>query len=182
MENEKKIQATIKKLNMIYKKGYLPARETEEYSELHTGMVNCYGHACFNLSNEQLKELEPSKYDLRDFFRNFATRGARNIFSEVQNRIRQVGLKMERSSPNEKIQKNQWKIAYYIQNDIFAGNDLHFMIQTPNGKWTSKIGTNPTVEVFDKLPDVYHKNYSLSGVYKITNPYVKLENNDDMEM
>ena len=182
MESERKRQAIIKKINVIYKKGYLPSREIEKYSELHTCLVNCFGHACFNLSNEKLKELESNKNDLRDFFRNFNTRGTRNIFSEIQNRIKQVGLKMERSSLNEKIQKNQWKVAYYIQNDIFAGNDLHFMIQTEDGRWTSKIGTSPEIEVFKKLPEVYHDKYHLSGVYKITNPYVKLEDNEDMEM
>ncbi len=181
MENTRKTQALIKKLNMIYKKGYLPAREKSRYSELHANAVNCFGHACFNLSNNDLKKLEPYLDELKLFFRNFGSRGIRNYFNEAAERINKVGLKIERSSLSEQIQKNQWKIAYYLMHDEFIGNDVHFMIQGKNGKWTSKLGSTKTIQVFDKLPETYNDNYSLMGIYKITNPYVKLKE-EDMEM
>ncbi len=181
MKNNAKREAIIKKLNMIYKKGYLPAREKERYSELHAEAVNCFGHSCFNLSNNDLDELNCYLQDLKDFFRKFEVIGIQNYFKEAKKRIEQVGLKIEQSLLKESIKKNQWKIAYYIMNDIFSGSDLHFMIQAKDGKWYSKLGKNPGVEVFDKLPKVFHGKYELSGIYKITNPYIKLEE-ENMEM
>ena len=182
MDNTKRFKGLIKKINMIYKKGYMPAREKEKYSELHAKSVNCFGHACFNLSNDDLKQMDKYMPELKYFFRNFNSCGIRNYFSEAQNRIENVGLKIERSSLSEHVQKNQWKIAYYLMHDEFLGNDVHFMLQDRNGKWYSKTGSNAEIEVFNTLPKVFNKNYSLMGVYKITNPYIKLENEEDMEM
>ena len=181
MEDTRKRQAIIKKLNKIYKKGYMPEREKEKYSELHAEVVNCFGHACFNLSNKILDEFALHQADLMDFFRNFNGFGIHNYFKESVNRIEKVGLKINVSSLKEPVKKNQWKIAYYVMNNIFSGSDLHFMIQAKDGKWYSKLGKNPGVEVFDKLPKVFHGKYKLSGIYKITNPYAKLEE-DNMEM
>ena len=181
MKNTRKTQAMIKKLNMIYKKGYLPARERKRYSELHAKAVNCFGHACFNLSNNDLKKLEPYLDELKDFFRNFDGCGLRNYLNEAETRIKKVGLKIESSSIDEHMQKNQWKIAYYIMNNASLGNDIHFMIQGKNGKWTSKAGSLPNIQVFDKLPKIYNDDYSLVGIYKITNPYAKLKE-EEMEM
>ena len=108
-----------------------------------------------------------------------------NIFKEIKKRIAQVGLKIQDSSLSEKLDKNQWRIACFVQDDIFKGNDMHFMIQCGDGKWTSKIGKDSEIEVYDKLPKVYgskYDRYELYGVYKITNPYIKLDNEKDMEM
>ena len=182
MKNTEKRQAIIKKLNMIYKKGYMPAREKEKYSELHAEAVNCFGHACFNLSNSNLDEFNCYIKDLKDFFRNFEVIGIQNYFKEAKNRIKQVGLNIEQSSLKEPIKKNQWKIAYYVMYDIFKGSDIHFMIQGKDGKWISKAGKSQEIEVFDKLPNVFHKDYELCGVYKVTNPYVKLDNEENLEM
>ena len=71
-------------------------------------------------------------------------------------------------------------------DDEFYGRDVHFMIQTKSGKWTCKCGRCSVVEVYDKLPENYHENYSLVGIYKITNPYVEVANKnakeDELEM
>ena len=173
-------QGIIKKLNKIYKNGYMPSRGTKKYDQISTLAVNCFGHACFNLSNRSLKKLDLQ--ELIDFFRNFQSVGSCNFFKEAKNRIKQVGLQIEESSLSESIQKNQWKIAYYVENDIFSGNDLHFMIQGKDGKWIGKIGTNPKIEIYEKLPNIYREKYYLSGVYKITNPYIKLQEDKSFEM
>ena len=189
MNSTRKMQVMIKKLNMIYKKGYMPEREKDRYATLYADIVNCFGHACFNLTNDSLRELDDYKDELIDFFRNFYGIGFANYFNEAKNRIRQVGLKIEQSSPSEKMQKNQWKIAYYVMHDEFSGNDLHFLIQERDGKWNGKLGTNPAVEVFDKLPKVYNDKYHLAGIYKITNPFIDVketqntkQSQEDMEM
>ena len=182
MENEVKRTGIIKKLNMIYKKGYMPSRGIEEYGKVFTPVVNCFGHACFNLSNEMLEELSKDKNKLSKFFRTFETFGLQNLFREAKKRVQDVGLKFESSGVSEKLQNNQWKIAVYTKSDEFTGNDLHFMIQMPDGKWTSKLGSNSEVEVYNKLPRVFHSLYDLYGVYKITNPYVKSEKEYEKEM
>lgn len=182
MKDTKKRQAIIKKLNMIYKKGYMPEREKEKYSELHAEVVNCFGHACFNLSNNDLDEFKCYFDELKDFFRKFEVIGIQNYFKEAKNRIQQVGLKIEQSSLKEPIKKNQWKIAYYVMYDpSISSSDLHFMIQSQDGKWISKMGKHTELEVFNKLPNVFHRDYELCGIYKITNPYIKSEE-DNMEM
>lgn len=179
--NSKNIEILIKKINVIYKKGYMPAREKENYGELYAKSVNCFGHACFNLSNEDLKKIDEYMPELREFFRSFNC-GIGNYFKEARNRIKKVGLNIESSSSAEKIAKNQWKIAYYQMYDEFFGSDVHFIIQGKDGKWYSKIGSNEEVEVFNRLPKVFNKKYDLMGVYKITNPYVKLEKEQELEM
>ena len=182
MENAKKREALLKKLNTIYKKGYIPSRESSEYNQLYTKTINCFAHACFNLSNDDLQKLNPYKSELHDFFRNFGSCGVYNYFKVATEKMRQVGLSVQKSSLSESIQKNQWKIAYYIMNDEFSGTDIHFMIQGQDGKWTSKVGSTSKIEVYDKLPDYYHNDYSLIGIYKITNPYIKLDDQKEIEM
>lgn len=182
MGNTRKTEAMIKKLNLIYKKGYLPAREKENYSQLYTSVINCFGHACFNLSNKDLESMEPFVHQLDIFLHDFGNCGVYNYFKEAQKRIRQVGLNIEKSSLSERIENNQWKVAYYVLNDEFLGTDLHFMIQGSDGKWIGKLGSSSKIECFDKLPSSYRENYSLMGIYKITNPYVKLDKEQEMEM
>ena len=182
MENEVKRTGIIKKLNMIYKKGYMPSRGIKEYGKVFTPVVNCFGHACFNLSDELLNGLERDKNKLGKFFREFKTFGIQNLFREAKQRIRDVGLRIEESRVSEKLQKNQWKIALYTRSDEFLGNDLHFMIQTDDGKWTSKLGSSSDIEVFDRLPQDFHGTYDLYGVYKIKNPYLKVEKETEKEM
>lgn len=167
---------------MVYKKGYLPAREKMKYSKLHTSVVNCFAHACFNLTEKDLKELNPYMPELHDFFCNFDNCGVGNYIKKATEKIEKVGLKFEKSSLEEKIKENQWKVAYYVMHDEFLGNDLHFMIQCKDGKWTSKVGLMSKIEVYEKLPETYHEDYDLVGIYKITNPYYKLEDEENMEM
>ena len=171
----------IKKLNQIYKMGYVASRGKQQYNYKTTLIANCFGHACFNLDNKSLKTLEKSSDELKDFFRNFSGGNGRGFFEKAKEKIRQVGLRIEQSSLSEKTDKNQWKIAYYIQQDIFRGNDLHFMIQESDGTWTSKLGTSSEIEVFDNLPDVYRDSYELAGIYKITNPYINTKEDEGMQ-
>ena len=180
MEETREIKPIVKKLNMIYKRGYIPKRESMKYSYYHACAVNCFGHACFNLSNNDLKKLEPYLLELHDYFRDFSST-KHSFIEEAKNRITNVGLKVEKSSLSETIQKNQWKIAYYVKNDEFTGRDLHFMIQGKDGSWLSKIGSNSEIEIFKNLPNEFRDKYYLSGIYKITNPYVKIKDDEGVE-
>ena len=174
MSNEKRKEALIKKISKIYKRGYLPSRKQKEYSQLFTKPVNCFGHACFNLSDRDLKQLEDYIPELDDYFRQFGNCGVNNYFKIARDRIEQVGLQVEKSYLTEKLKFNQWRIAYYVYSgDEFYSSDLHFMIQGKNGVWYSKRGRRPEIEKLDELPEVYRDEYQLIGIYKITNPYAK---------
>ena len=175
------MKAIIKKLNQVYKMGYVASRGKEVYTSKTALVANCFGHACFNLDNKSLDAINSKNNDLKNFFRDFSGINGRSFFDKAKEKIRQVGLRIEASSLSEKVDKNQWKIAYFVQDDIFRGRDLHFMIQESDGKWTSKLGTSSEVEVFDKLPKVYKDGYELAGIYKITNPYIKV-NDDELQM
>ena len=185
MENSRKTEALIKKLNKIYKNGYVPSRESVNYI-LHTLTVNCFGHACFNLADEDLEKLAPYTSELKSFFQRFDAYGAKDYIKVASEKLNQVGLKMQKSSISDSIQKNQWKVACYMMcEEQFGGGfrtDMHFIIQGKDGKWYSKMGKNSSVDVFDKLPKSISKSYTLQGVYKITNPYVKLDSEENMDM
>ena len=185
MENSRKTEALIKKMNKIYKNGYVPSRENVNYF-LHTFTVNCFGHACFNLTDKDLKELEPYDAELKDFFKRFDACSIRDYIKSASNKLDQVGLKMQKSSLSDSVKKNQWKVACYsMSEEMFSGGfrtDIHFIIQGKDGKWYSKMGQNAYIDCFDKLPETIGKSYSLEGIFKITNPYVRLDNEEHMDM
>ena len=188
MKEAKKIKALIKKLHKIYKKGYMPTREKDKYNAFHAITINCYGHACLNLSNSDLHKLEDYKDELASFILDFQGIGSlSNHINEAAKRLKKVGLKLEKSSLSEDIKKNQWKIAFYVRDgNGYIKSDYHYMIQLNDGKWASKMGFCENIDTFDKLPTTCYEScygeYNLIGVYKITNPYVKLHNEEDMEM
>ena len=176
MENESKTNGIVKKLNKIYKMGYMPSRGKMVYTFESANMVNCFGHACFNLDDKNLEKFKSVKDDLKDFFTKFSTEGnTRNFYERAKEKVSQVGLGFAKSDLKEKLQNNQWKVAYYIMNDVFRGRDVHFMIQEKDGTWTSKLGTKSELEIFDVPPQTYRYDYELVGIYKIKNPYIKVK-------
>lgn len=177
MEKEEGI---IKKINAIYKRGYMPSRGQNKYTVDAAKLTNCFGHAVFNLQNEDLESMINDKETLLAYQRKFGTVGISEIMKVVQRKVAEVGLKIEKSSVNEKLKNNQWKIAYYYMfSSPYHSADAHFMIQEKDGTWTCKLGMKDEIEVFKKLPEDYHSGYSLQGVYKITNPYIELEKNEE---
>ena len=97
MANVRKVDRMIKKLNVIYKRGYLPKREAENYSLLYTRSVNCFGHACFNLSNNYLSKLDRYMQELESFFRDFGSSGIGSYFKVAQEKIKKIGLTIQES-------------------------------------------------------------------------------------
>ena len=176
----KEFEGLIKEINNIYKRGYLPSRGKNEYTQKTASMVNCFGHAVFNLQNQDLESILSSKETLLTYQRKFGTVGIKGIMKVVKEKVQEVGLEIQKSSIDEKLEENQWKIAYfYMFSSPYNSADAHFMIQEKDGTWTSKLGVKEEIEVFKKLPEDYHCGYLLQGIYKITNPYIKCEKIDE---
>lgn len=174
-------KVVIKKLNEVYKRGYLPSRGDESYrlsfpnGIKYYDVINCVAHACFNLNNDILGKigLRREEYGaFRDFGGLFYNREkiGRNIF----NFIRGVGLKIEPCHEDEKIKFNQWKIATFFDTNH---KDMHFMLQERDGRWSSKQGNHENIDYFDEIPKRYNGKYDFCGTFVITNPYVERDIN-----
>lgn len=193
IQKETRKQQTILKLNKIFKKGYLPSRKDALYKAYHKTdnnelkwYANCFIHACFNLSNEQLqnfnlKEME----DLFDHIDYKKVSNSDKIKESLFSVIKKAGLKVEKTSKNHKCNNNQWIVAYYlaikdynlgIKNKLY--DDYHFILKEKDGKWSEKVGVTSTVNVYNEPPQKLQRPnsqniYFLQGYYLITNPYAK---------
>ena len=175
-------------INKIFKRGHIPSRSIETYRPSTARMVNCFGHACFNLDEKDLlSNFTPSemRYYLRTFLGRFWSRNLEGVEKEFQDKIKETGLKVEKSNFNEKLKDNQWKVAFYFRdsviNEEYVGSDPHFMLQTKSGFWTSKMGGDEKIEIFKELPKEFGYGYVLQGIYKITNPYLEKEADEENE-
>ncbi len=174
--------AFAKKLNVIYKHGYLPSRGTESYKVMldedvyAADLINCYGHACFNLTNRQLKEFGITSRDTNFLWCLWEDPAAKfsYVAEQMEKFIRSTGLKVARCKPNEKTKSNQWKIAVYYQSEGDI-DDYHFMLQEKSGIWSSKLGASDHVDTYDDLPRPYYRDYTFYATYIITNPYVQAQ-------
>ena len=177
----------ILKLNQIFKKGYVPSRGAKDYFALHNGSciaeyINCFGHACFNLTDELIKMAQFSYHEAGIFFNilgNEVYSNGRKVCDKMFNFVRETGLSVDECGLYDQMRYNQWKVAFYIDKGGDANNvargDIHFMLQEKDGKWSSKMGTAKTLQYFRELQRVFFCDYDLYGIYKITNPYVESE-------
>ena len=179
---------TILKLKKIFKLGYIPSRGNESYTEKENGKSvsyyvypNCLAHACFNLTNQQIKSLD---YTDREIFSSFIKTpyySDKYILRDILRFIKQCGLKTTKCEVSSPLQHNEWKIAIYFgwRNNT---KDYHFLLLEKDETWSSKWGFSITVDHF-KIPPtkIEHNGYSyhLYGFYKITNPYANNKTPDD---
>ena len=171
----------VKKLGEVFKQGYMPQRGTQTYmyaycfdpEVLMGDIINCFGHAAFNLTNEMIEKLGLTMEELEPIWRFGEKQNQGVTFSdEIEGFIRQTGLKIEPCGLHTKMKKNQWKIAYYMRH-LSEGIDYHFILQEKDGRWSSKNGQRPKVETFvSDPPKMWKDKYYLCGYYCITNPYV----------
>ena len=177
---------TILKLNKIFKNGYLPSRDkNEKYNYIAFSgknlakITNCFEHACFNLTNEQLENFDLS--DLKNFFSlpklSNDELSQEDMFEVVKDAIASTGLKVKKmqEQPNNK----SWNVAMYFSDyDI----DLHFLLQEKDGTWSGKFGESDIVDHFNILPlKIIGTNvdYHLYKVFTIENPYIKDDNKNN---
>ncbi len=179
-----------KKLQEIFKNGYVPDRGDETYkftlphrdpdmfSILKTGdLCNCLGHACFNLKNEHFEKYKINISDSR-FFQGFIkdkeTRENDVMAQKILNKIKAVGIIVSPAQNTEVLKNNQWRIAMYFDRiGIGSTNylrDFHFIIQEKDKTWSGKDSWNFDVHKYDKLPEICDDYYKLYNVYTLTNP------------
>lgn len=175
---------TILKLKKVFMLGYCPERKGESYTFVNPYSkagyyehINCFAHACFNLTNQQITENCLDKIDalsfrnlIEDFFESDSS-----IATRLKNFIRKTGLEIEECSDEEELAENQWRVALYFCNGFFF-RDFHFILNEKDGCWSSKYGNENVLEFFETRPDKYiaekyNDSYKYYRSYKITNPY-----------
>ena len=175
---------TILKLKKIFQLGYCPSRMAQSYdfvnpytkTEFFT-QINCFAHAVFNLSNQQIYENCLTNNDT-DSFRNLIEdywETEDSIFKRLSAFITKTGLKIEKCNDEDELKENQWRVALYFC-DGWTFKDFHFLLNESDGRWSSKYGTTNLLEFFDERPEKYiaqeyNDRYDYYGTYKITNPY-----------
>ena len=176
--NQKK---TILKLREIVVSGYIPSRNAEAYSYLTKfgkptySLINCLGHAVFNLKNAQIDEIGFNEIDRESLrtFRYFDYDSNDIIAKRMIHFIEETGLTVKPTQFKKILKNNQWRVALYFDKNP-KSRDFHFFLQESPNHWTSKIGITQTITHNMNLGKVY-KNYEFYDIYEITNPFAKTE-------
>ncbi|MBQ8444590.1 MAG: hypothetical protein IJX25_04485 [Clostridia bacterium] len=166
---------TILKLQQIFKLGYLPSRGNQSYKECRQYAIpNCFAHACFNLTNEQLEKFNKADFGAFRGFIQSIFHANRHITADLFDFVRECGLKVTKSNSRIPSRDNEWKVALYFGRERFT-KDYHFLLQEKDGSWSGKIGSEMELNHYPTLPKQVQCNfeypYTLYGVYKITNPF-----------
>lgn len=137
-------QPIIKKLQEVLKKGKMPDRGDEEY-DMFAKYVNCFEHACFNLSNRELEELgiDCFEYTYRSPFGEFSQNSIHEAKEEMLEFLTQTGLLVEKFDGKKILKSNQHKVALYFSEAFEreqGERDYHFLLQRKDGKWSGKCG------------------------------------------
>lgn len=156
--------------------------------------VGSFDHAVFNLSNEQFEIVRPMNE------RIFGTPAMRSEMGEgfiaepretgegwskteknFLDYIKKSGLMVEECEVDAEYNPAyQWKIAYYRKIVNFEMQDVFFMRQEKDGRWSAKVGNR--VEYFsaphqhltyERTLDDQEGQFSKFKTYIITNPYAK---------
>ena len=176
------------KIKKIFTLGYIPSREYQSYQTIckHTKkpfahQINCFAHACLNLTNQQLEKLNLDHCDTYRFdIKSYRYEPPEEIEKTFPKRLKRFGLAVQPCDKNFVPQnKNQWKVALYFGfSSSCLDYDYHFLKQEKDGCWTSKVGWGcDTLEIHHSLPETYHSpsgtDYKLHQTYIITNPYAE---------
>ena len=175
------------KIQKIFKLGYLPSRESQSYTPINNKtkksygeQANCFSHACLNLTNEQLENLNLEYEDIYLFdIKSYNYEDTKSMERTFIDRLKKFGL-IAQPCPIDYIpkQENQWKVALYFGfSHASLDTDYHVLKQEKDGSWTSKIGWSDELETLTSLPEKYtpssRTEYLLQGTYIITNPYAE---------
>ena len=174
----------IKRIGEIVRLGYVRERGDEGYGDLG-GSVNCFVHACFNLTNEQIVSLglDEFKYMFVSPFGGFEDSSVLAAKEEMMDFVRQTGLEIEDELVPKVLKENQYRVALYFSRGFIenmGGKDFHFLVQEKDGSWSGKCGSmTHHVDHFDKLeeslPHGPGNRYMLDSVMIVTNPYAPEE-------
>ena len=168
-------KSTIKKLNEIFKLGHLPSRNGEDYSIMTFEFINCFAHACLNLTDKEIVDFDISEMNSREFG-NFFRRTKEDTSQQIINTLTQAGLKVEPCDQDKVLKPNQWKVALYFEFFHTINKDFHFLIQEKDGSWSGKVGYSRKCHIFNYLPKEIEAGkcfYLYYGTYCLTNPYAE---------
>ena len=183
----KKRVPIIKRIGKIFELGYVPSRGDETYyfktqNSIMTGHIfNCFAHACFNLTNEQIDELnlyEDEIFHMQGYNRDIlGTLEKKEVAEHFFGLIKDAGLIVEPCLEETILNNNQWKIALYFDEIEFGKDrrlrDFHFLLQEKDGTWSGKAGYTPRVKTVETLPEELDFYYKFYECYSITNPYAE---------
>lgn len=176
------------KIKKIFALGYLPSRGYQSYLPIckhsqkpYAYQVNCFAHACLNLTNQQLEELKLDNCDTYIFdIKSYSYQPQEEIQKTFTKRIKRFGLIAEQCEKDYIPEKeNQWKVALYFGFSRHCLDyDYHFLKQEKDGSWSSKIGWGcDELDILSALPDTYNSpsgtDYQLQQTYIITNPHIE---------
>lgn len=162
----------IAKIKKIFKMGYLPSRGKAPYY-FPPVPINCFGHACFNLTDEIMRVANVSN-DLFAYRIPSMYSTEQQISTDLFERVSMAGLNISSCALKEKLNFNEWRVALYFAYTQDGIDDYHFLLQEANGKWSCKFGWDAAkISYFRKLPEIIEPNYKLYGIYKIANPHTK---------
>lgn len=179
----------VKKIEQVVKLGFLPKRGNEKYyyrfvnerNEYISDYINCFAHAFFNFSNQEIKDLFVEngeiKKELLDEFWYFSidehdVEGS--LEKLVTGLVRDSGLKASKCKDSTECANNQWKVGVYYREGTGESSDFHFLKwEDDEYCWSSKNGNETRVDKFYELPYVYRKDYKLIDVYMVTNEFAK---------
>lgn len=177
-------QPIIKVLNNIFQLGYVRARGEEEYGR-YGGSVNCFEHACFNLTNDLIDGLglNDLKYCFASPFGGFDTTSVQSAKEEILDFVRQTGLEMKEEKFPKALKANQYRVALYFSEGFakaFRTKDFHLLVQEFDGSWSGKRGSQSDIvdhysKLEESLPFDHSNRYVLDSVYVVTNPYASAE-------
>lgn len=179
--------ATIKKLEQIFKKGYIPSRQREPYyflspSGFDFGVFgNCFEHACFNLTNAHFVEYNFTIDDYFNFTRFYeqTLNPELDCINKMANFITNTGLKFEKALDKMTLKPNQWKVALYFSKSL---SDFHFLLKENDNLWSSKLAYEPFVERYKKLPKslYYTSKEKHSYSYKLYDTFILTNKNAEI--
>ncbi len=178
----------VKKINKIFKKGYLPSRKNQSYSFVTkrglqlADITNCIEHSFFNLQNFHFDSYNITKEESNSFFL-FANMGftdpQNQMLSEIIAFVKATGLKVKPCHSDKKLKENQWKVAVYYSeglDEMYISDDMHFILEEQDGTWSSKMGQTEDLKTYACLPkniNTFFRKYELIGTYQVTNPYLE---------
>jgi len=163
----------ILKIQNVFKMGYLPSRGKAPYY-FSPVPINCFGHACFNLTDEIMKVANVSN-DLFAYRIPSMYSTEQQISNDLIERVAMAGLDISSCALKEKLNFNEWRVALYFAYTQDGIDDYHFLLQEANGKWSCKFGWDTAkISYFRKLPEIIEPNYKLYGIYKIANPHIEI--------
>lgn len=171
----------IKKLRNIVSLGHVPNRELENYFYITQNnedvcmCINCFAHACFNLSNEDIEMLGITEKHGQFFgnFNGFFTTPDEGLERQIVDFVEKTGLQMRPVlKHDEALNRNQWKVAMYIDHMNWFGKDFHFFLQEKDGSWSHKQGYSSNVQKKETIGEK-HQQYDYYKTFIITNPFAR---------